>query len=140
MFLARMLASVQVRAAAALQSVLPVRSKRMVFLASLAQRLSNQSHFDKATRQKLNTVMQLAHGEDSLLLPMELSEVIWQGKKGAEIFRFDPAQVPITQENIKEMTQSVLQAMPQWLRYGEEPEIERDVATLFENRKSVFGF
>lgn len=128
------------RTTSVLDSVLSQRGKRVVFLASLAARLGSTHRFDKQTRQKLNTIMKLVHGESALLLPYELSAVIWHGKSGVEIFHFDPKRRDLSQEQICQMTQSVVNSMPAWLRYGENTEIEQDIVRLLHNRTQVFGF
>jgi hypothetical protein len=123
-----------------LQQNLNSRGKRIVFLASLAAQVSNANHFDKETRHKLNELMQLARGDTALVLPYELSAVIWEGKSGKEIFHVDPATGELTQDSIQQMTRSVVAAMPEWLRYGAPDQIEQDVGKLLENRNAVFGF
>lgn len=121
-------------------SALPPRGKRLVFLVSLSSRLNQAEQFDKETRQKLNQVMCLAAGDNSLVLPYELREVIWRGKSGTEIFRFDPTSPELPQETIHSMAKNVLDSMPDWLRYDDIEHITQDVIKLLGSRQQVFGF
>lgn len=123
-----------------LDGSLPNRGKRVVFLASLAANLGTASSFTKETRIKLNRVMCLASGDSALVVPFELSRVIWRGKSGVEIFHFDPKAAPLTQDMIEQMASSVVKAMPSWLHYDINEKIQSDVSTLLRHRMEVFGF
>ena len=133
-------ASLRMRFTRYLEAKLHNRGKRLMFLASLAARLHISGQFDKVTRDKLNQVMQLSKGSASLVVPFELSKVIWHGKTAVEIFHYDPANTPLTEEVIEKMTQSAISSTPAWLRYGDNSEMAKDVSKLLHNRGLVFGF
>lgn len=133
-------AGIRARTVKALDCSLPNRGKRVVFLASLAASLGAGSSFDKQTRGKLNRVMQLAKGDSALVVPFELSKVIWRGMTGVEIFHYDPKADPLTGDMIEQMAQHAIRTMPEWLRYSNGDVMAKDVGQLLRARGEVFGF
>lgn len=122
-----------------LQAHLPNRTKRMVFLASLTARLKGSQPFDNETLEKLNRVMELAKADSALKLPYELSRAIWRGKTPYEILKTDVTEGSFSNVRIKEMSASIISAMPDWLRYGDHKDIEQDVERLLDHKSLVFG-
>lgn len=140
MTLSSISARLWLRTTRVLDGSLPNRGKRVIFLASLAASLGVTGSFDKETRSKLNRVMQLASGDSALVVPFELSRVIWHSKSGTEIFYFDPTSSELTQDMIQKMASHVIKTMPSWLQYGAPQDIEKDVGLLLQNRSTIFGF
>lgn len=122
-----------------LQAHLPKRTKRMVFLASLTARLKGSQPFDNETLEKLNRVMELAKTDSALKLPYELSRAIWHGKNPYEILKTDITEGSFSNVRIKEMSASIINAMPDWLRYGDNQDIEQDVERLLDHKSLVFA-
>jgi hypothetical protein len=122
-----------------LQAHLPKRTKRLVFLASLAARLKGSEQFDNETLRKLNRVMELGKSDSSLKLPCELSRAIWQGKTKYEILSLEHAEGVLDSAHKAEMSQRIISAMPRWLRYGSDKDIQIDVRRLLDNKSFVLG-
>lgn len=122
-----------------LRDHLPNRTKRLVFLASLAARLKGSDTFDSETLHKLNRVMELGKTDSALKLPYELSRAIWQGKTSYEILDLDFTSSSFNQARKEEMSQRIINAMPSWLRYGSDKDIFVDVNHLLDNKSLVLG-
>lgn len=122
-----------------LQEHLPNRTKRLVFLASLAARLKGSETFDTETLRKLNRVMELGKSDSALKLPYGLSRAIWQGKTSYELLSVDFAEGALNQARKDEMVARIINAMPGWLRYGTNKDIELDVGRLLDNKSLVLG-
>lgn len=121
-----------------LNHYLPNRTKRLVFLASLTARLKETQSPDTETISKLNRAMELAKSDSAIKLPYELSRAIWHGKTSYQIFNADISQESLHPIRVKEMSTSVLLAMPSWLRYGSDTDMEQDVSKLLDRRSMVF--
>lgn len=121
-----------------LERHLPNRTKRLIFITSLGARMKNTETFDNATLHKLNQVMTLSSNESALKLPVQLSRAIWRGKSSYEIFNAD-VQETIKAARIKEMAVRAIKAMPAWLRYDRDENIEKDVVQLLSNSPAVLG-
>jgi hypothetical protein len=120
---------------------LPPRMKRLVFLASLTARLRGSETFDDDTLRKLNKLMVLANSENALRLPIQLSRAIWNGKTAYEITHdtLQQGDESFGKERLKSLAHCVITAMPSWLRYGDDSDIEKDLNCLLGNRTLVFG-
>jgi hypothetical protein len=116
------------------------RTKRLIFLASLSARLKDSSKLDHDTMKKLNTLMDLCKDESAIKLPVELSKVIWHGKASYEICRDQVSSLSsLSSDRINLISTRVLTAMPAWLRYGNDDEMQKDVAKLLTCRTAVLG-
>jgi hypothetical protein len=118
-----------------LSTHLAVKTKRLVFMASLTAILKGTNHFDNETLKKMNSVMSLCDSEQAMKLPIHLSKVIWRGKNADEFLKINVAMSSTT---MHELANRIIKSMPAWLRYGEDDTIEADVACIFDNR-SVFA-
>ena len=118
---------------------LPKRTKRLVFLASLTARLKGSSAFDDKTFNKLNQIMCLASSDSALKLPVQLSKVIWQGRTQFDIRNEAENIGAFSTDCIARITNKALKLMPDWLRYDDDLEIEKDIETLFHNSEILLG-
>lgn len=114
--------------------VIPERTRRLVFLASLAVYVNELETFNNETLRKLNTVMNLCNEDSAMELPIYLSHSIWKGKTAYDIFN---DQIEIIQnldkDRIRDMSVHAANSMPEWLQYGTSTEIIRDVEKLLNN-------
>lgn len=122
-----------------LQEYLPNRTKRLVFLASLAARLKGSESFDTETLHKLNRIMELGKSDSALKLPYGLSRAIWHGKTSYELLSAEYAESSLDSVRKAEMTARIINAMPNWLRYGPDQDIKVDVGRLLDNKSMVLG-
>jgi len=106
-------------------------------MASLTARLKGSDTFTDDTLRKLNTIMSLSNSDSAMKLPVHLSRVIWRGKGSYEIFNDNVDKSSLTQTQIKNAISRALDAMPAWLRYGDDAVIEKDVQCIIENRSIV---
>jgi hypothetical protein len=130
---------IRAKAALFLESRLPARTKRLVFLASLSARLKGSDTFDNETLHKLNQVMVLCNTESALKLPVQLSRAIWHGKTSYEIFNANLSSPQLERNIIRQAALRAISAMPSWLRYGDDCAIMEDVERLLDNRLAVLG-
>jgi hypothetical protein len=116
---------------------LPNRTKRLLFLTSLASRFINMSNFNKETMHKLNSLLKLCNNERAMELPIALSNIIWHGKTSMELCHCDVCNVELSKELIKEMTSNILSLVPTWLKYSEDEDIKHDVEILLRNSRML---
>ena len=126
--------------ASILESQLPNRTKRLVFLASLTARLKATDKVDNEIFRKLNLAMELSKTDSALKSPYYLSRAIWHGKASYEILGRDQTVQTPEQTCIKELASKIISAMPTWLWYGERSEIAKDVEHLLDNKSLGFSF
>lgn len=122
-----------------LTETLPIRTKRLVFVASLTARLKDADAVDSETLKKLNQVMALANSASALKLPIQLSKVIWRGRKSIDILKDVMVDSAGTTDTIGKKLTDAVDAMPAWLRYAEACDMEQDVRQLLENRSELLG-
>lgn len=122
-----------------LGGLLPNRMKRAVFLASFSARVKETQELDNDTLRKLNEIMNIAGREDSLKLPVQLSRVIWDGKIVFSHCQMLKAEGPLQEPTMRDLAVQIKSAVPQWLRYGREGDIEADLVRLMQHKQEVFG-
>lgn len=119
---------------------LPDRTKRLIFISSLIANIKTDKEFDQKTLHKLNMVMQLASNESALKLPVQLSHAIWHGRDTFEKYNSAiPTDHKPEKTTIADINHRILEAMPPWLRYGDDAVIEKDLCLLFNNTQTVLG-
>lgn len=123
--------------AALLSLLIPDRGKRMVFLASFFASMKEGGDVDVETLAKLNRAMSLAKRDDSLGLAVQLNRAIWNGRSSKELCLDGLNQQSMTPARLRLICTNVIQAMPDWLRYGDESVIREDLVKLFATRLQV---
>jgi hypothetical protein len=130
-------ASVAIRkgVTAFLGHVLPTRTKRLIFLASFSARVKEEdatpsSTLDNAALRKLNELLTLGADPKALGLPVQLSRVIWRGRSVADIAGEQLPIDRITPDRVESVSQQIVSAMPQWLKYDPTDKMVGDVKKL----------
>ena len=118
---------------------LPNRTKRIVFLTSLAGRLKEAFLLDEVVISGINKLFKLASSDAALEFPYDLSKVIWGGKTREDICRSSFNSNITFTFSIASITRCIMEAIPSWLRYGSDKEIESDIELLLENRTATLG-
>lgn len=115
--------------------ILPTRSKRLMFLASLAARLVRDGVFNTETMQKLNGSLQLARSEKALQLPQTVCAIIWDADTSQKIFSEIHGDYAgdscLLFEDAQQVCRRAVELTPAWLRYGSAEEMMRDASQLF---------
>lgn len=115
--------------------ILPMRSKRLLFLASLAARLVRDGVFNAETMQKLNASLQLAHSENALQLPVTVCHRIWDADTSKKIFSEIHGDYAgdscLLFEDAQQVCRRAVELTPAWLRYGSVDDMMRDASQLF---------
>lgn len=116
----------------AVASVVPERTRRMVFIASIVALLSQQKNVDGETIHRLNKIFTLAHSdrEKVIELPMLLCTVIWEGTESAKICRDGVCELSWTSEKTEIFLRKIMPTIPTWLRY-QDKQMEDDIRNLF---------
>lgn len=122
-----------------LDSQLPRRTKRLIFLASFSARMKNERQFDNDTLEKLNKLMVLSNSDSALKLPIHLSKVIWNGRTLNDICADSFAEGPLSTDRVAVAAEQIVNRMPNWLRYGRRNDIVADVKKLLLNRVEVLA-
>jgi hypothetical protein len=122
-----------------LDTQLPRRTKRLIFLASFSARMKNEKQFDSATLEKLNRLMVLSSNDSALKLPIHLSKVIWNGRTINDICGDSFADGQLSSDRVAIAAEQIVNRMPNFLRYGRRNDIVADVKKLLSNRFEVLA-
>lgn len=123
-----------------LDSKLPTRTKRQVFLVSFAALLKGATTYDRETFKKLNNVLALSEsGESALAVPVILSRVIWNGKTSYDICQDDVTEGTFNADRLSSIVANILYSMPKWLQYGPMEDIEKDLSVILNGRAELLG-
>lgn len=118
---------------------LPLRLKRMVFLASITGVASNTSEPDDEFINKLNSILNLSNtGNGALKLPIYVSGIIWKHKERI-LVDIDTLKDPKTNEEVKQECISRIERQTStWLKYADSETIMRDMRSLFSPSNNLF--
>ena len=108
------------------------RTKRLVLLSSLAAAIEGRDHFDRATIDKLNRVLALAHEPNAVQIPALLSKTIWQGRITRELLSGNAVQDEPNADRLARIVETVISSIPSWLRYGDDTQLKKDISQLLE--------
>ena len=123
-----------------LNSMLPRKTKRQIFLVSFAALLKGATTYDRETYQKLNRVLSLSESNDKALgISVVLSKAIWNGKTPYEICNDNVREGNFNSDRVTHIVNSLLGYMPKCLKYGQADEIEKDVAVILQDRINLLG-
>lgn len=121
---------------------LPNRTKRLIFVSSFLAHIQNCNSTDKAIISKLNTLLHLSSDDKALVWPMQLHEKIWGDikiekilhDKGIEISDIDKiAHVQFMSRKVRLLSEDIVKAMPEWLKYDSNTRMRGDIMKLFNN-------
>lgn len=118
----------------ALLSLIPARTKRLIFLSSIYARMEKRPSVDRDTLHKLNKALALCNDEAALMMPVHLNRVIWNSESAEEI----PLDMLFTEEldrsKLRMACTLIIKHMPAWLRYSDENVMREDLQKLFAER------
>jgi len=112
------------------------RTKRILFLASFSAQLKDPSEFDDEMRHKLNQMLELSSDDNALKLPVHLSHAIWRNRPFELGVRLSLKNESV-QERAHLLGKKVMEAMPKWLRYGDDKRMLGDLEQLLRNWSHV---
>lgn len=135
----RLTASLKSGFARVLETSLPARTKRLIFITSIVAQAKETRDLDVTTLRKLNNLMDLAGEEDAMKLPASLARAIWDGKTSVDAIALLSKGGPLPQSTIASLVQQIKACMPQCLRYGREGDVDADLQKLFEHKSEVLG-
>ena len=116
-----------------INALLPEHTRRMIFWASLCGYIKGENQIDKATLDKLNTLMDLCIDEKALNLPVALNKVIWSDKFGADLLS---ATVYKEQDKTDATTvERFIKSVPAWMLYSNVDKIRKDTLQLLGHRE-----
>lgn len=115
---------------------LPVRTKRLMFLASFAAQLKEPKEMSGELLHKLNKVLSLSADDNALKFPVHLSHAIWRNRP-LEAGVKQSLKTSDIRPRAQAVARKVIAAMPACLRYGDEAEMSQDVENLLRNWQHV---
>lgn len=124
----------------------PVRIKRLLFVASFAAVLDDVKHSEPAYEQRLNELLQLAHRDGALFMPISVSGWIWKDLSPHQEITLskctmtvkDLRSVVFTDDiDFIEIAKFAISAAPKWLVYDTLENITRDIKMLLQSPKLV---
>jgi hypothetical protein len=119
--------------------VLPERTKRLMFLASLSAHLKETNQMSTESLRKINELFSLSADDNALKFPVHLSHAIWRNRPlepGVRQSLTSEDKLPKAGPAIAAIARKVIDAMPACLRY-DEPKMESDVVDLLRNLQQV---
>lgn len=127
---------------------LPVKYKRMIFIATLLGALTgSKMNATKELTDKINRVLGLAHNSDALAFPMYVSRVVW-GKdithsevvlsNGVVPFR-SVFNSKLSGDDLNRLADYLLAKAPQWVAYGSGAIIAKDLENVQAAIKAIPG-
>lgn len=124
-----------------LSQKISARVKRMVFLSSVVGLLENITTPDKEMLEKLNAVLKLAHNQDAIALPIYVHSWLWKECDVNTCVEIDGQSVPLFKlletkmsgEGFKKVAAYLMNIAPNWMVYGSEQVIAKDLELLFDN-------
>lgn len=125
-----------------LGKLLPKRAKRIIFVSSFIAHIQNCQNPDKTLLNKLNLLLELSGDYNALDLPMRLHNKIWGNieiskileDKNISIFSSDQVvQVEFLTSQIRTVSEQIVKATPEWLRYDSNTKMRSDLIKLFKN-------
>lgn len=124
----------------------PVRIKRLLFVASFAAVLDDVKHSKPEYEQRLNELLQLAHRDGALFMPISVSGWIWKDLEPCQEITLskcsmtlkDLRSMSFTEDlDFLEITRFAISAAPKWLVYDTVENITRDIKMLLQSPKLV---
>lgn len=119
---------------------LPANMKRAIIIVSVFAKIKDETMLDDQTIHKLNKLMKLCESDSSLLLPIQFSNVIYQGRTSEEICNVNVLKPHLSDEQMQDAINGLIAYTPDWLRHeGDTPELEADFRRLLSNKELVLG-
>jgi hypothetical protein len=103
-----------------------------LFLASFSAQLKDPSEFNDEMRHKLNQMLKLSEDDNALKFPVHLSHAIWRNRPLEQGIRLSLKSDSL-QERAHSVGKKVIEAMPKFLRYGDDTRMLKDVEQLLRN-------
>lgn len=130
-----------------LSTLLPVRTKRVMFLSTLYTLLfSDTSNEMEEALHRINEQFRLVDNERAMELPILLRRVIWNEEQVEQCVSeqcdiLEPTRMP-NEAQLRAASERVLALTPKWLRYGRRDDMIGDVLSVLTagriaNRKTV---
>lgn len=125
-----------------LGKMLPKRAKRMIFVSSFLAHIQNNCQSNKTLLSKLNMLMKLSSDDNALDLPMRLHNKIWGNIQIVDILREKNIDVTSIDEivymeifssQVRTVSEQIVKAAPEWLRYDSNTKMRADMVMLFKN-------
>lgn len=121
-----------------LENVLPVHTKRLLFMVSLSTRIKETRELDVETIRKLNELLGLSSTPGAAQVPMMLNKVIWQDQSLNQIAVCLVSKERFPEKAVESFSQRILDCAPRWMRY-DETSLRADLSKLIHHRQDVFG-
>lgn len=110
---------------------LPLRTKRLTLLASLAGVFKVEDEIDDQIVHSINEVMNLAYDDDALRLPLHVSDLIWTNMAPyTREVRALKAQKQIG-DVLYTSAVKIVESVPDWFIYDNRETVVKDVLCLF---------
>lgn len=103
--------------------------KRVLYITSLYCHVVRFERMQKDAIAKLNRVMQVAHRERAMDLPVAMRQYVWQDTSIDDLLNEDLLSGTLTATKARDLSAKVVDLAPAWLRYGPR---ERMVQETFE--------
>lgn len=124
-----------------LSKIIPVRTKRLMFVFSVLAVIDENIRHDKVLIEKLNSLLRLPQNPELCQASFAIKSTIWKGTSGVTSYPdlTDPSMSWLDaylQDKVA-VAERFLRKCPAWLKYGEDSnDMRRDLDRLFSIMQS----
>lgn len=142
----RIMGTLEKKTSDILGAILSKKAKRTIFVSSFIAHIQKLQQSDKTLLTKLNLLMELVSDDKALVLPSRLHNKIWGNLQLEELLRERNIAVTSIDEivhlefstpQIRTMSEQIVKATPEWLRYDSNTKMRADLIKLFKNLGSL---
>ncbi len=117
---------------------IPKRVKRLIFVSSIIGLLDVDKSITNELIAKINSLLKIAHNPDAMYFPIAVKSIIWRKLvknptmiiNGIEYNISDLRNIRKTDKYYDSLSKFILNAAPEWLRYGSAALMEYDIQIL----------
>lgn len=115
------------------QKLTPRHGRRILFITSLYFQVVRIESMKQEVVERLNRIMGLASAESALQFPIAVRNLLWRNKGLEQIIREEDLASPISHSRALDISNSVVDRMPPYLRYDDRSVMVSDVCELLHN-------
>lgn len=108
-------------------------SKRIIFLTSLYCRVVRLEQMRDDAIGKLNNLLQLARRDQALRFPAAIQGMVWDIDGLRSQISQEMSQPEWNANKARELSEQLVAASPQWVRYGELDDMVHDVMAMMQD-------
>ena len=126
--------------------VLSDRTRKMIFLSSLAGYIQNITNPDNQMVEKINELFSLSRNPSALKLPIQMNAKIWSAFDQSRLVKADLKGVCLSDvcdtrlsiPQLRIVANQLIDSVPKWLIYGSREAMRQDIYKLLQAPSQTF--